>query len=353
MHDRDVIPESQLAAPAATGAASGNGLARRLFGQNRRNAGLLVALGICLLILAIFAPRYMSLENFIVVGLQMSYIGIMAIGTAFLIISGNIDLSIGSLFGFTAVVAAMLSRVMDPQLAILVGILTGGLIGLVNGAMVWRVKISPIIITLGSLTILHGIVLLLTNGYTVRGVPPAFATIGQYRLFSIPTPLYVFILMAILAHIVLHSTTIGRHIFAIGGNREASEASGLPVRKIVLWVFAINGIIVGISGVLAASRFVTAAPTFGIGYELEAITAVILGGVAFTGGEGNITGVILGVALLAVLNSGLVALGVDPHYTEVVKGAALIIAVTLDQLAHERQEKFRTMLAMRERERAA
>jgi ribose transport system permease protein len=246
----------------------------------------------------------------------------------------------------------MLSLYIEPQLAFLCGILLGGIIGLINGAMVWRVKISPIIITLGSLTILRGAVLLLTGGYTIRGVPKDFSLIGQWRPFEVPTPVWVFLILVVVAHFFLQTTTTGRHIFAIGGNREASEASGLTVRKLVLGVFLVNGLIVGLSGTLAASRFGTAAPTFGEGYELDVITAVILGGVAFTGGEGNIIGVVLAVLLLGVINSGLVSLGIDPHYTYVVKGAALILAVTLDQLSQERQEHFRTILARRERERA-
>lgn len=352
MHDRNVIPENQLAAPVDPVASKPLNSLNGLFQQSRRNLGLLAALLLALLILAIFSPKYMNLNNFIVVGLQMSYIGIAAVGTTFLIISGNIDLSIGSLFALCAVVSAMLSLYIEPQLAFLLGILTGGVIGLINGAMVWRVKISPIIITLGSLTILRGAVLLLTGGYTIRNVPEAFSLIGRWRPFEVPTPVWVFLVLVVIAHFILHTTTIGRHIFAIGGNREASEAAGLTVRKVVLGVFLVNGLIVGLAGTLAASRFGTAAPQFGIGFELNVITAVILGGVAFSGGEGNIVGVILAVMLLGVINSGLVSLGVDPHYTEVVVGSALILAVTLDQLSQERQERYRTILARKERERA-
>ncbi len=352
MHDRNVVPENQLAAPAEPPQTKSQGTFGTMLQHSRRNLGLLAALLIALAILAIFSPKYMNLQNFIVVGLQMSYIGIAAVGTTFLIISGNIDLSIGSMFALCAAVSAILSLYIEPQLAFLCGILLGGLIGLINGAMVWRIKISPIIITLGSLTILRGAVLLLTGGYTIRGVPKDFSLIGQWRPLEVPTPVWVFLILVVVAYFFLQTTTIGRHIFAIGGNREASEASGLTVRKLVLGVFLANGLIIGLAGTLAASRFGTAAPTFGEGYELDVITAVILGGVAFTGGEGNIVGVVLAVMLLGIINSGLVSLGIDPHYTYVVKGAALILAVTLDQLSQERQERFRTILARRERERA-
>jgi ribose/xylose/arabinose/galactoside ABC-type transport system permease subunit len=349
MHDRDVLPDSQAVLTPSAGRFPLSSLLAGVLRHNRRNAGLLLALLACLLILAIFSPKYMNPQNFIVIGLQASYVGIASLGMTLLIISGNVDLSIGSLFALTAVTSAMLARVLHPQVALLAGILLGGLIGLLNGAMVWRIRLSPIIITLGSLTVLRGVVLLLTGGYGIRGVPDSFGWLGQGRPLEVPMQIWILFALVVVVSFMLHTTTIGRHIYAIGGNREASEAAGLNVRRLVLGVFLVNGLIVGLAGVLAASRFVTATPAFGLGYELDVITAVILGGVAFTGGEGNIPGVMLAVLLLVVLNSGMVSLGIDPHYTEVVKGGALILAVTLDQLAHERQERFRTLLAMRER----
>jgi ribose transport system permease protein len=201
------------------------------------------------------------------------------------------------------------------------------------------------------MTMLRGFVLLVTQGYAVRGVPDEFSVFGQARPLEVPMPVWILLIMAVLAHVILHNTTIGRHIFAIGGNRDASEAAGINVRRLVLGTFTVNGLIVGLAAVLAASRYGTASPSFGVGYEFDVITAVILGGVRFTGGEGDILGVMLAVALLGVLNSGLVALGVDPHYTEIVKGGALVFAVSLDQLAQERQSRWRTILAMRERAR--
>ena len=156
----------------------------------------------------------------------------------------------------------------------------------------------------------------------------------------------------IIIHFVLSKTTFGRYFYAIGGNREASEAAGIRVRNLVLGAFAINGLIVGLSAVLAASRYGTASPSFGVGFEFDVITAVILGGVRFTGGEGNILGVMLAVALLGVINSGLVSLGVNPFWTEVVKGVALIVAVGLDQITHEQRQRRRTQLAMQERSRS-
>jgi ribose transport system permease protein len=305
--------------------------------------------GLALLLLGVFSPKYMSLDNFVVVALQMSFVGIASLGTAQLIISGNIDLSIGSLFALTAIVASMMAKVAHPFTAIAAAILLGGAIGLTNGALVWRIKISPLIVTLGSMTILRGVALLLTGGFSVRGVPQEFGALGQARWLGVPSVVWVLFSLAVVAHLILTQTTIGRHLFAIGGNRDACLAVGIPVRRLVLGAFTVNGLVVGLAGVLAASRFGSASPSFGAAMELDVITAVIMGGVAFTGGEGNILGVMLAVALLGVINSGIVSLGINPYYAELVKGAALILAVTLDQLSHEGRERYRKMLAMRER----
>lgn len=320
-----------------------------LLRNQMRNLGMFAALGLALALLAVANPKYISLENFIVVALQMSFVGIAALGTAPLLISGNIDLSIGSLFALTAIVAAMLARLTHAYIAMAAAVGLGAAIGWVNGLFVWRIKLSPIIVTLGSMTIVRGTSLLLTGGFSVRDVPREFGAVGQSRWFGVPGVLWVWIALAVLVHWILSQTTIGRHLFAIGGNRNACEAVGIPVRRLVLGAFAANGAIVGLAGVLAASRFGSASPSFGTTMELDVITAAIMGGVAFTGGEGNVLGVILAVALLGVINSGIVSLGINPHYAEVVKGTALLLAVGLDQLSQEGRTRYRTMLAMRER----
>ncbi len=314
-----------------------------------RDRGLLATLILGLLLISLFSPHYLSLDNALVVVLQMSFVGIASLGTASLIIGGNVDLSIGSQYALCAVSAAMLARELPAPLSWIAGILLGAALGLINGLMVWRINISPIIITLGTLTIYRGIALRITNGFGVRGVPKSFSWLGQARVLGLPLPIWVLIVLALVAHLILHYTTRGRHLFAFGGNRQAAEAAGINGRRLVLASFAWNGALVGTSAVLAASRFGTAAPTFGNGFELDVIAAVILGGVAFTGGEGTITGVMLAVILLGVINSGLISTGIDPHYAQIVKGAALVIAVTLDQLTQEQQERHRKKLAFQER----
>ena len=325
----------------------GRFLSRTLGGG--RNLGLLATLVLGLLLISLFSPQYLSVDNALVVALQVSFIGIASLGTAFLIVGGSVDLSIGSQYAMCAVSAALLAKQLPAPLAWIAGILLGAILGLMNGLMVWRISVSPIIVTLGTLTIFRGIALRLTNGFGVRGVPKSFSWFGQAKLVGIPLPIWALIVLAVVAHLILHYTTQGRHLFAFGGNRQAAEAAGINGKRLVLVGFAMNGALVGLSAVLAASRFGTAAPTFGAGFELDVIAAVILGGVAFTGGEGSIIGVVLAVILLGVINSGLISTGIDPHYAQMVKGAALVIAVTLDQLTQEQQERHRKKLAFLER----
>jgi ribose transport system permease protein len=314
-----------------------------------RNLGLLITLVTCLLGISLFSPKYLSIDNLLVVALQVSFVGIAAIGTAYLIIGGSVDLSIGSQYALCAVASAMLARSLPSPLAWIAGIALGATLGLLNGLMVWRIHISPIIITLGTLTIFRGIALRITNGFGVRGVPKSFSWFGQAHWLGVPMPVWVLVVLALIAHVVLQHTRQGRHLFAFGGNREAAEAAGIDGKRLLMICFAVNGALVGTSAVLAASRFGTAAPTFGAGFELDVIAAVILGGVVFTGGEGSIVGVLLAVVLLGVINSGLISIGIDPHYAQMVKGLALVIAVTLDQLTQEQQERHRKKLASQER----
>ena len=329
--------------------SSTHSLCREWLRTHARNLGLALALAISLSTLGLLSPQYLSKDNLIVVAMQMSFVGIAAIGTAYLMISGNIDLSIGSLFALVSVAASILATRTSPAVAMLAAVSLGGAVGLVNGALVWRIKLSPLIITLGSMSILRGVVLLLTDGYAVRGVPREFASLGQSKLLGAPTPVWIFGMIAVVAHLILVRTTVGQHVIALGGSRSACEAVGIHVRRLTLGAFMANGLIVGLAGVLAASRFGSASPSFGVGMELDVITAVILGGVAFSGGEGTIPGVVLAVALLGVIQSGIVALGIDAHYADVAKGAALIGVVSLDQLSHEARVRFQRMLALHER----
>lgn len=352
MHDRNVVSGGEVAKgswPPAWLARRGVRLALRGSG---RNLGLLIVLVALIAIVSIDNPRYLSVDNLRVVSLQMAFVGIASVGTALLLITGNVDLSIGSIFAFAAVLSAILARDVPIPLALAIGVLVAGAIAFVNGALTWRIRISPLIITLGTLTLLRGVVLIITHGYGVTGVPEDFGRFAQAQPLGVPMPVVLLVVVTLGAFVILQFTTIGRHLYAVGGNRDASAAAGLKVRRLVLGVFVVNGLLVGLAGVLAASRYGSPDPSYGLGFEFDVITAVILGGVAFNGGEGGVGGVILAVGLLTVITSGFVSLGIDPYYANVVKGTILIVAVAADQLMQEQRERRQKSLAMREHARA-
>jgi ribose transport system permease protein len=317
-------------------------------GQIWRNAGLIAALVVLGVDLAIQRPYFFSRENFEVLATQMVTLGIASVGMTALIISGNVDLSIGSIFALAATLAARYSFDVDPLIAFAIGILVGAVFGFINGVLVWRIRISPLIITLGTLSLFFGFALVLTQGVGIPNLPQRYAHFGQAHWLGLPLPVWCLLIVVGVGHIILSRTTIGRHIYAIGGNRQAAEIAGIRVRRTVIGLFLVNGAMIGFAGALATSRFDAADVQFGNGLGLDAITAVILGGVAFAGGEGSIVGVMLAVALLTGINGAFVALGIDPFLGNVAKGGALLIAVGLDQLTHEQRERFRTILALRE-----
>lgn len=292
--------------------------------------------------------NFLTFANLRVIGLNVSFVGIAAIGAALLMIGGQIDLSIGSIFALSAVVSALLAAAIPPVIAITCGVATGGLVGLMNGLIVWRINISPIIVTLGSLTFFRGVVLILTGDSSVSGVDPSFSLLGRASLFGIPLPVVLFAVLAATSTLILAKTQIGLHIRAFGDDRQAAEFAGLNGRRITLGLFATGGMMAGLAGVLAASRLGGASPNFAIGFELEVITAVVLGGVAITGGEGRMTGVLLSVILLGLVTSGITAMGLDPNIGRLVVGGALVAAVAINQIGQERHARKQRRQAMEE-----
>lgn len=313
-----------------------------------RNVTLIVLIVLFSAMAQMVNDNFLTFANLRVVGLNISFVGIAAVGAALLMIGGQIDLSIGSIFALSAVVSALLAQSIPPSLAIVIGIGCGGLVGLVNGMIVWRIKISPIIVTLGALTFIRGLVLIFTGDQSVTGLAPGFTALGRSVLFGVPLPILLFALIALGATLLLSQTRTGLHIRAFGDDRQAAEFAGLSGRRITLGLFVTSGVMAGISGVLAASRLGGASPNFGIGFELEVITAVVLGGVAITGGEGRMTGVVLSVILLGLVTSGITAMGLDPNIGRLVVGGALVAAVAINQISQERHNRRQRRQAMEE-----
>jgi len=309
---------------------------------------LIFAIGVIFVVLAFRDSNYFEIDNLRVVLLNSSSVAIASVGMAYLMVAGGIDLSIGSIFVAAGFAAGDLSLHTSPVIAVLGGLALAGGLGLVNGLLVWRIRVSPIIVTLGTLTLIEGVVTVVSKGAGVYGFPGGFLSIGQATPLGVPTEIWLMIAFAVVAAIILATTTIGAHIYALGGNREASELAGVRVRRLTLGLFVFAGLAAGLAGIITSARFGVADISFGVDFNLNVITATILGGVAFSGGEGTVGGVMLAVIFLNVVSSGLIASGVNPYYSDVITGAALVVSVGLEQLTHERNDRIRREVALAE-----
>jgi ribose transport system permease protein len=347
----DSIAAQRPAGPAEAGPATSKGRLRRAVGQvtGSRNAALLLVIVLLYAYISIRQPHFRTLANLRLQAVQMTTIGIPALGMTLLMIAGYVDLSIGSLFSMLAVFATQVGHGAGIVWAVIFAVALGAAVGGLNGVLVWRIRISPLIVTLAGLTLYQGVVDVVTQGQGVNDFAASFGRLGQGTLVpGIPDPLLLFLVLAVLCAVFLSRTSTGLNIFALGGNRDAAALVGVRIRNLSIGLFAINGAIIGIAAILNASTFGGSTPVVGTGLELNVITAVILGGVSFAGGEGGVIGTVLAVALLTIVNSGIVALNINTYYADVVSGALLLTAVGLDQLTEEHRDRYRRLLAMRQ-----
>jgi len=344
------VSGAQAGVPAPAMAAAGvrAQLRRRLFGGQVQAAGVLIVIVALFVATGLHSNLFWSVNNLKVLAEDMAFIALSGVGTAILIITGYVDLSIGSLLALCAVLTAMLANVVALPFAFIFGVLIGGAVGALNGLIVWNVSTSPIIITLGGLMLIRGIVIVITGGVGVAPKNPNFVSLANQTPLGVPMPVWFFLGAALLGWLFLSFTTTGRHIYAIGGNRDAARAAGIRVRRIVIGVFIVNGLLVGLTGMLEASLYGAPDDTFGNQFELQVITAVIVGGVSFAGGEGGVVRAMLGCLLLEVIQGAVVSWNIDPNYTYIITGAILIVAVSTDQIVHGQRERYQKLAAMRE-----
>ncbi|GFZ80649.1 sugar ABC transporter permease [Compostibacillus humi] len=290
----------------------------------------LIGFFVLCIIFSVVSEEFLSLTNVSNIIRQVSINGILAVGMTFVILTGGIDLSVGSVMALTGTIMAgmMINVGLPPFAAVLVGIILGAVIGYINGAFTAYARIPAIIVTLAMMEIARGAALLYTGGYPLSGLPASYSFIGQGYLFGvIPMPAVIMIIVFVVAYIILNHLPLGRYIYAIGGNEEAVRLSGIKVKRIKASVYLISGITAGIAGAIMSSRLSSGQPMAGEGYELDAIAAVVLGGTSIAGGRGHIFGTLLGALLLGVLSNGLNLLGVSPYVQRVLKGAIIIGAI--------------------------
>lgn len=289
-------------------------------------------------IVAVINPRFLSVANILNVFRQSSINAVIAIGMTFVILTGGIDLSVGSILAFCgAVSAAMLSSGMNSVLSLLVALVLGLFFGIVNGFLVSVMKLQAFIVTLVTMTFLRGATLVFTNGkpITVNDGGALFENIGGGYLFNIPIPIYITLILFVVGHYILTNTKFGRYTYAIGGNEEATKLSGIKVNNIKIWIYGISGILSALAGIITTSRLFSAQPTAGTGYELDAIAAVVLGGTSLAGGVGKITGTALGAIIIGVLGNALNLLDVSSYYQMMIKAAVILIAVLIDKKSNK------------------
>ena len=300
-----------------------------------REFGSLAALIIMVVIIAVSIPQFRQVENLINVTRNFSFVGIVAMGMTLVILTGGIDLSVGSVWAMSAVLAAFLMSsgwLMVPAIA--VALLAAAAIGLFNGLCITRLNMSPFVPTLASLAIARSLALVITRGRPISSFGPqqdAFLWLGGGSVLGIPNPVILFVVVAIIVWIALSKTVWGRRVYAVGGNEKAARLTGLNVRRLKVTVYIISSLCAGLAGIVQASYLSSVTASLATGQELSVIAATVIGGVNLAGGEGTVFGVVIGTVMLEILRNGLLLFGIDPYWQGVFVGAIIIIAVSIDR----------------------
>lgn len=298
------------------------------------NYGIIVIFATLFISLALIAPNFLTVDNLVNVMRQSSIIGIVAIGMTFVMITAGIDLSVGSVVGLAGLATAMIAStdsVWSLPLALIGGLLVGVVIGLLNGLAVVWLAIVPFLATLATMAVVRSGALVITNGEPTTGVSDALQWLGSGFIGPVPVPVVVFFLIALVADFALSRTRFGRHVYAVGGNEESAQKVGISTRRVLLSVYTIAGVLAAVAGIILTARLNGAAPLAGVGYELQAIAAVVIGGTSLFGGIGTIRGTVLGVLLVSVAMNGLNLLNVSSYYQQGIQGLILVLAVLLNR----------------------
>jgi len=288
--------------------------------------------------LSILSPYFLTLQNLSSVCRQTAVITIIGLGMTLVMISGGIDISVGSVMAFAGICGTMLLQAgwhLGPALA--GAVVAGAAWGLVNALIITVLKVNPFIATLGTMGAARGVTLVITNGMPVVNLPASFGKLGDGNILRVPVPLVILVLLALLTGFILKYTRMGRYSYVIGSNAEAARYAGVPVRRYLIAIYVFCGALTGLAGMIEASRLVTGQPTAGTGYELSVIAAVVIGGASLSGGEGTVAGTIAGAFLMGLISNGSNLLGVSPFWQQVLIGTIIVLAVAVDELRKRRR----------------
>jgi ribose transport system permease protein len=305
----------------------------------------LIALAVMFVALSFASSKFLTVDNGLNVLRQISINLCLSIGMTLVILSGGIDLSVGSVLALSGAVAAgfLKSGCTMPALgvmlqftlfgAILTSLAVGLLFGAFNGLVITRFRLPPFVATLGTLSIARGFTQLWTKGYPITGLGPGFDFLGSGHFLGVPMPVWISAMLVLLFSVVTRQTVFGRYLYAMGGNEQAARLSGINLNRTKVSVYALGGLMAGVAGLLLTARLDSATPSAGIGYELDSIAAVVIGGTSLSGGRGSILGTVLGCLIIGILNNGLVLLNVLPFWQQVIKGFVILAAVALDRVS--------------------
>lgn len=293
--------------------------------------GLVAVVLVIITFMSFASSTFMTPTNITNILRQISINGVLAVGMTFVILTGGIDLSVGSLVAVTSVICgSLLESGMDTIVVIIIGVVASMVLGLFNGYLVSYVGFQPFIATLATMSICRGFAMVYSNGKPYIIKDKSFIFIGQGKIGQIPMLVIILVIVCILALILLETTTFGRYVFAIGGNKNAAKLSGVKTQKIEMLVYLISGLCCGIVGLMLSARISSGQPTAGEGYELDAIASVAIGGTSMNGGMGSLRGTILGFFIIGLISNSMTLLGIDSFYQNIVKGFIIILAVFLD-----------------------
>jgi ribose transport system permease protein len=303
---------------------------------NLRRYQSIIGLVIFSIIIALMNDRFMTFSNIMNILRQTSINSIIAAGMTFVILTGGIDLSVGSTLAYSGAVTAMLiGNGMNPVLAVIIALIIGAAIGMLNGVIIAKGKLQPFIVTLATMTVFRGATLVFTDGKPIstgyEANAEAFSNIGNGYIGAIPIPIIIMIFVFAVGYYVLTQTSIGRYVYSLGGNENATKLSGVNTSKVKIIVYGISGFFAALAGIIITARLSSAQPTAGQGYELDAIAAVVLGGTSLAGGLGSIMGTVTGALIIGILNNALNLMNVSSYYQLLVKGMVILVAVLIDR----------------------
>lgn len=299
--------------------------------------GIVVFLIFLIGLFSMTTQYFFTFENITNILRQISIVGISTVAMTMVIITGGIDLSVGSMLALSSIVLAkMMTSGVSMYIAIPITLGVGIIMGFINGFLINKVKISPLISTLGTMTMYRGMTYIITGGLPVYGFEKSFSFIGQGYIGNIPVPIFILAGVYIVGFVVLYMTKFGTYVYGIGGSEKASILSGVKVNSVKYKVYAISGFLAALAGVVSLSRINSGVPNTGTGFELDVVTAVVLGGISVNGGSGKLSGVIIGCLIIGILSNGMILLNIGEYYQMVVKGLVLLIAVGIDNFSKGR-----------------